>query len=103
VVPATWDETHVLAGEIGAYVAIARRRGDDWFVGAMTDEPRELLLSLERLGPGPFQATVYADAADSGEVPTHVDVSTKTLEVGQGLSLTLAQGGGAAVRLTPAR
>jgi alpha-glucosidase len=103
VVPATWDETHVLAGEIGAYVAIARRRGDDWFVGAMTDEPRELLLSLERLGPGPFQATVYADAADSGEVPTHLEVSTKTLEVGQGLSLTLAQGGGAAVRLTPAR
>ncbi len=103
VVPATWDETHVLAGEIGEYVAIARRCGDDWFVGAMTDQPRELLLSLDRLGGGPFEATVYADQADSGEVPTHLEVSKRTLGAGQGLTLTLARGGGAAAYLKPLR
>ena len=42
-VPTVWDETRVLDARIGDYVVVARRKGQDWFVGAMTDwTPREL-------------------------------------------------------------
>jgi len=36
--PAAWDDTHVLDSEIGDYMITARRSGEEWFVGAMTDE-----------------------------------------------------------------
>jgi alpha-glucosidase len=101
VVPATWDETRVLAGEIGAYVVIARRRGSDWFIGAMTDDPRALEVPLGKLGPGPFEATLYTDAVQSGETPTALEVSHRALAAGQRLALTLARGGGAAAHLKP--
>ena len=48
-VPTVWDETRVLDGRIGDYVVVARRKGQDWFVGAMTDwTPRELEIDLRR-------------------------------------------------------
>lgn len=47
-VPAVWDETRVLEGVIGDYVVIARRNGDTWYLGAMTDEnDREFEIPLD--------------------------------------------------------
>ncbi len=46
-VPTTWDETRVLNGVIGQHVTVARKKGNLWYVGAMTDwTPRELVLDL---------------------------------------------------------
>ncbi|HET7839993.1 MAG TPA: glycoside hydrolase family 97 protein, partial [Terriglobia bacterium] len=36
-VPTVWDDTKVLAGEPGKFVAIARKHGDTWYLGAMTN------------------------------------------------------------------
>jgi alpha-glucosidase len=36
-VPTTFDETVALDGKVGEYLALARRKGDTWFVGAMTN------------------------------------------------------------------
>jgi alpha-glucosidase len=50
--PAVWDETVVLDGAIGDYIVVARRQGEQWFVGAMTDEQvRTLTLNLSFLQP----------------------------------------------------
>ena len=57
LVPTTWDEVKVLDGKIGEYVVIARRHGSDWYVGAITDQPRKLSIPLAFLGPGAFDAT----------------------------------------------
>jgi alpha-glucosidase len=35
-VPSAWDETRVLAGDIGQFIVSARRIGDTWYIGAMT-------------------------------------------------------------------
>jgi alpha-glucosidase len=59
-VPATWDETSVLDGKIGEHVVVARRSGEEWFVGAMTDAPRGRD-PLGFLGGGAFDATIWAD------------------------------------------
>ncbi len=66
-VPASWDETKVLDGKIGEYAVIARRRGTEWFIGAITDAPRRVQVPLAFLGPGPFEATVYADVPESDD------------------------------------
>jgi alpha-glucosidase len=88
-VPATWDEKRALDGKVGEYVAVARRRGADWYVGAITNRlAREMDLPLTFLGPGEFIAEIYAD---TGIIRSSVNASMN-------LHLRLASGGGAAVR-----
>jgi alpha-glucosidase len=101
-VPATWDETRALGGLPGEYVAIARRRGNEWFLGAMTGwTPRELDLPLDFLGAGRYTAEIYCDAKDAGESPQHVAIEKKTVRRISHLDLQLAPGGGCAVRFVP--
>lgn len=98
-VPASWDETRVLSGTIGEQIAIARRSGRDWFIGAMSNEqPRTLALPLEFLGGGHWQATLYTD----GGSPSAVQIDTRRIDAAtRTLNVALAADGGAAIRLTP--
>jgi alpha-glucosidase len=102
-VPASWDETRVLDGKIGEYVVIARRRGADWFVGAITDAPRKLTIPLAFAGPGTLEGTVYADVPETAQAPTRVGITplrlTSTARAPGQLTLDLVQAGGAAVQL----
>src|SRR5678816_2463577 len=69
-VPVDWAETRVLNGEVGDYVTIARkdRNGDDWYLGAITDESaRSLRVPLDFLAAGRrYWATIYRDGSDAG-------------------------------------
>ncbi|MBO9793550.1 MULTISPECIES: glycoside hydrolase family 97 protein [Xanthomonas] len=95
-VPASWDQTRALDGAIGEHIALARRSGKDWYVGAMTNEQaRTLTLPLSFLGEGSWTATIYTD----GETPSDVRIDTRRLTRNDTLQLALAAGGGAAVRL----
>ena len=50
-VPTVWDETRVLKGSIGDYIVTARRKGDTWYIGAMTDwTERDLTVDLSGIG-----------------------------------------------------
>jgi alpha-glucosidase len=93
-VPTTWDETKVLAGDIGQYIVIARRSGSDWYVGAMTNEQaRELKVPLDFLGGESFTTTVWSDGA------TPTTLKKQTSDSANPLTLSLASGGGAVVYL----
>jgi alpha-glucosidase len=95
-VPASWDETRVLAGEIGEFVAIARRSGKDWFVGAMTNEQaRTVRIPFAFLGRGRFAATIYAD----GATPSLLAITRRIVGRGDTIDLRLASGGGGAISL----
>jgi alpha-glucosidase len=99
-VPTTWDETRVLSGEIGQSIVIARRKGAEWWVGAMTNEAgRTVKVSLAFLGAGRFQAEIREDGAE----PTTLKTRTQTVGAKQTLTLTLAPSGGGVVRLIPAK
>ena len=64
-VPTVFDETKVINGEPSKFVTIARRQGQGWFLGAMTNwDPRDLEIPLTFLGPGEFEAQIFADGAD---------------------------------------
>jgi alpha-glucosidase len=101
-VPSVWDETRVLAAQIGDFVAVARRRGRDWWIGAMTDaSARELELDLGFLGAGRYRLDAFQDgvnadrfASDYARAKGEADSSTR-------LKLRLAEGGGWAARLSP--
>lgn len=98
-VPATWDDTRALAAKVGEEVAIARRSGNDWWIGAMTDRhAKQVRLSLSFLPPGLFQAEIYRDdpAAEYG-----FKRETRQVIPPDELSLPLAAAGGALVKLTP--
>jgi alpha-glucosidase len=97
LVPTAWDETRFLAGEIGDYVAVARRKGKDWYIGAMgTEKPHAISLPLKILGEGKFKAQIWED----GATPTTLNESTRDVSAADSLELKLAPSGGAAVRIT---
>lgn len=103
-VPATWDETRVLNGVPGEYITIARRHGDEWFVGSMCNwTPRQFEIPLSFLSKGRYTAEIYADAADADRFPKHVVIEKKTVDSGKRLKIQLAPAGGFAMRLRPAR
>jgi alpha-glucosidase len=102
--PSSWDETRVLNGEPGEYITIARRRGQDWFVGSMTNaKSRQLGIPLGFLGPGRYTAEIYADAPDAATAPKNVTITKQTVVRTTPLKAHLAPGGGYAIRLTPSR
>ena len=102
-VPTSWDETRFLDGYPGDFVVVARRRGDEWYLGAMTDEnARELALPLGFLTEGrEYTAHVFRDGDEASENPQDVAYETKPVSASDSLDVRLAAGGGLAVRLTP--
>jgi alpha-glucosidase len=102
-IPTAWDQSRTLAGSIGQYVAVARRDGDTWYVGAMTNETsRTLSLPLTFLGSGTYTATVYADGTPgTSPYQTPVVVSTRTVTSATTLNVAMAPAGGQAIILKP--
>jgi alpha-glucosidase len=101
--PTTWDETRVLAGEIGEYIVIARRHGQRWFLGAMTNEsPRQLDVPLSFLAPGNWEAHLYADGPAARVAnQTPVRVSRQSVSSSTRVRLDLVPSGGQAIRFEP--
>jgi alpha-glucosidase len=101
-VPTTWDETRFLAGEVGQYAAIARRSGETWWVGAMTDSSAcKLPISLRFLGRGRYRAEIWADAPDAAKEPTHLLTRKLTVTRKDAIPADLAPAGGVLIKLAP--
>jgi len=99
-VPTTFDETIPLEGEVGEYVAIARRKGDTWYVGAMTDcTARDLTLDFSFLGDGEFSAIVFKDGINADRVATDYKREEIKISAGDALTIHLSAGGGWAARI----
>lgn len=98
--PTTWDETRYLSGQVGEYIVLARRSGDEWYIGAMTDsKARDLDVPLRVLGKGRYSAHIYRDAPDADKHPERLVVEERSVTSSDAIKLTLAPCGGAAVRL----
>lgn len=70
-VPVTFDETVPLDGKVAEYVAIARRKGDVWFVGAITNwTPRDLTLDFSFLPEGTYEAEIFKDGINADRQAT---------------------------------
>jgi len=100
--PTTWDDTRVLHGRIGEYAVIARRKGEQWFIGCMNaHEPRAFDVPLDFLEAGRrYTAHIYTD--DPTVVTrTHVRIERLSVDRGTTLHVALPARGGEAIRIEP--
>ncbi len=97
-VPTHWDETRFIAGEVGDFIALARRSGRQWYVGAMNgDVARRLILPMDFLGNGRWNAELWLDGAS----PDAIRRETREVGPGDRLGIDLAASGGAVIRIAP--
>jgi len=103
VVPTWWDETKVLAGQVGELLVTARRKGATWYLGGMSAQrPRDLALPLSFLGKGRYTARIWKDAAAADSEPNHLATEARSVSSTDTLRLHLALGGGFVAQVTPA-
>ncbi|MCG7562205.1 glycoside hydrolase family 97 protein [Pseudoalteromonas sp. McH1-42] len=108
-VPADWEHSIALAGEVGDYVVFARKErkrgkysGNDWYLGAITDEQaRSINIKLDFLEPGQrFEAQLYQDGpkAEWKYNPYDLSIQKQIVTTQDTLTLKLATSGGTAIR-----
>lgn len=94
-VPVVWDETKVLDAKVGEYVVVARRKGDKWFVGAITNQDgRTVEVNLDFLKDGKFTLTSFEDGINADRQA--MDYKKRTTEVSNQtkLSIKMVRNGG---------
>ena len=103
-VPTVWDSTLVTDGVIGEYITTARKSGEDWFVGSITNnDARTLTLSLDFLKEGrKYTASVYSDDP-SLTTRTKVAIKRKVVDSNQTLEMVMSAWGGQAIWFTPVK
>lgn len=94
-----WSESRYLFAEPGDYIIVARKAKKDgqWFCGGVTDEQaREFDIPLDFLGPGHFEARVYADADDAHYLtnPQAYTITSEPVDASDRLHIKMAPGGG---------
>jgi alpha-glucosidase len=100
-VPVVWDETHVLAAKTGDYVVIARRKGTEWYVGAMTDwSGRTMEVTLPLPAGNNYQVEYFADGINADRYAQDYIHRTMDLPAGNTVNIKMAPGGGWAAKIT---
>ena len=100
-VPTTWDETVGLDGRVGEYVSIARRKGDTWYVGGMTDwNARTLTIDLGFLGEGAYTAELFRDGVNADKAARDYKRESVEIPADRKLTVKMAPGGGFALKIT---
>ena len=103
-VPLTWDETKVVNAKMSDYITIARRKGDDWYIGTISNNTaHSIKTSLSFLPDGDYSAEVYSDARDADANPNHLVKVVQKVNSKSVLNTDLAAGGGQVVRLVRIR
>lgn len=103
-VPTVWDDTKVINGEIGEYATIARRSGQQWFVGCINNEEgKQVVIPLNFLTSNQsYKAVIYEDDLDS---PSRTKVSIRSIQVNANtvLHAELPASGGTAIHIIPSQ
>ena len=100
-VPTTWDETVGLAGDVDAYAAIARRKGDCWYASAIAGwDGATLDLDTAFLGEGEWRAEIFEDGPNADRAPQDYVHRRMTVTTGMKIPVKMAPGGGFTVRFT---
>ncbi len=96
--PAVWDDSRALDGEIGEYITMARRTGDDWFVGSLTNQARTITIDTEEfLEKGKeYELSIYRDNLEL-KSRTNVEIIRRKVTRGEVLTFDLLKSGGVAL------
>jgi alpha-glucosidase len=99
-VPTTFDETVALDGKVGEFAAIAHKKGNTWYVGAMNNwDAREITLDFSFLPKGNYQAVIFKDGVNADRDATDYKNELIKIASGDKLKIQLAPGGGWVARI----
>jgi alpha-glucosidase len=102
LIPTVFDQTVPLLGEVGSFAAIARRKGDAWYIGAMSNwDARDLNIDFSFLGKGNFKAEIFQDGINADRDATDYNKVIKNVTADTKMKIHIAPGGGWAARITP--
>lgn len=97
-VPVTWDETRVLDAKVGEYVIVAKRKGDKWFIGGMTngkENERTFTVSLDFLNDSKnYRMTSFVDGINADRQAMDYRKETSNVKKGQSLTIKMVRNGG---------
>jgi alpha-glucosidase len=94
-VPTTFDETIALDGKVTEYCALARRKGNTWYIGAMNNWiTRDITIDLSFLKAGNYRAEIFKDGINADRDATDYAKETKAVSSSDILTIHLAPGGG---------
>jgi len=100
-IPVEWNETRLLNGKIGQYTILARRSGDNWYVGAISDwQERSFDLQTDFLKPGNYHLEMIEDGINAGIRAEDYKKVESDFTAGEVLKLKLASGGGWVGKIT---
>jgi len=102
-IPVEWDDIHVLKAKMGEVVAIARKRGAEWYAGGVTNwEGRDLEIDCSFLAPGKkYRMTAVEDGVNADRRAIDHRFVTRDVSSTDRLSIRLARGGGWVARFQP--
>lgn len=101
-VPVVWDDIKVLDAKIGDYLLLARRSGQEWFAGAITDwSRREFELNLSFLPAGNYTMEIFRDGVNADKYAQDYKHLKTDVKSGDQMKIVLAPGGGWVARIVP--
>ena len=99
-VPTVWDETIVLDGKMGEYIITARRQGDTWYIGGITNwDARDLEVDLSILGDKAYSGKLFKDGVNAHRIGRDYQSEAIQAKKGDKMKIHLAPGGGFALVL----
>lgn len=97
-VPVTWDETVALEAKAGEYVVVAKRKGDKWFIGGMTnngEKEREFTIKLDFLNKDrSYQMISFEDGINAGRQAMDYRCKSAQVKAGEQLTIKMVRNGG---------
>lgn len=97
-VPQTWDETIAMKAQAGEYAIVAKRKGEKWYIGGMTnnrEQQREFTLNLDFLKEGQtYHMTCFEDGVNANRQAMDYRKTERTLKKGDKITVRLARNGG---------
>jgi len=99
-IPTVWDETRILGGRMKEFITTARRSGDNWWIGSMTNwDIRDMTIDLSFLPSGEYRMTIFRDGANADRIARDYASEERTVSSYDKIKIHLAPGGGWAAKL----
>ena len=100
LVPTIWDDIHFIDGYPGEYVAIAKKTGNEWYIGVMNNsKEKEISIKLDFISAGEHVIEIWADAKDANKAPKNLKISSQKVKSGDLVKIKLANNGGWVARI----
>ncbi|MGY3052554.1 alpha-glucosidase [Pedobacter sp. UYEF25] len=97
-VPTTWDETKALAASVGELAVVAKRKGDKWFIGGITngkEKERNVTLDFDFLEKGKtYTMTYFEDGINAGTQAMDYRKKSVQVKAGEKITIKMARNGG---------